>query len=176
MIETLLDATAQVPGALLVILLLGGPTAVWIIYGLLNARTRKRPGAATTGLLWVCASCRSANDVRRDLCYRCGVAANVDALEIIEPDVDPTSGLRPVMSQGLDLGGRPPVAVGPGKASTQPAPVPEPALIPASTRVSAPAKGSKAARPRRTAPAAGPAKPKGRAAAEDRQGSADGQA
>jgi hypothetical protein len=191
MIEALQAALAQVPGALLVIVFLGGPTAAWIIFRVLNASARPRPSASATGLLWVCASCRSANDTSRDRCYRCGVAADMDALEVVAPDVDPVSGLRPVMSPGLDLGGRTPVAVGPGKPDQQDAgpgrewergpereagPVPaheaEPEPEPEPVLAGGPA--PKAPRPRRTAasgkskasaPASAPAKSKASAPA-----------
>jgi hypothetical protein len=177
MIETLWAALAEVPGALLVIVFLGGPTAAWIIFRVLNASTRPRPSATMTGLLWVCASCRSANDTSRDRCYRCGVAADVDALEVVAPDVDERSGLRPVMTPGLDLGGRAPVAVGPGKAidtaadqdrgigsdASEAGPVLEAGPEPEAEPVLAGAAGSKTPRPRRTSATADGAKPTARA-------------
>jgi hypothetical protein len=173
MMETLQAALAQVPGALLVIVFLGGPTAAWIIFRVLNASSRPRPTTTATGLLWVCASCRSANDTSRDRCYRCGVAADVDALEVVAPDVDPRSGLRPVMTPGLDLGGRAPVAVGPGKAAHQDpgigsdaieaGPELEAGTEPEAEPVLVGAAGSKSPRPRRTSATADGAKATARA-------------
>jgi hypothetical protein len=69
--EAIVSAVSKLPPALIVVGLLGGPTAIWIIARLVNPPTPSKVKAVTEDLLWVCAFCRSINEDRLDRCYSC---------------------------------------------------------------------------------------------------------
>jgi hypothetical protein len=102
-----------VPPALIAIVLLGGPTAGWLLYRfVVQPRTRRLAGMDGSAM-WVCPNCRSVNELRMRRCYRCDALPDEDEFEVI--DAHPTGPIRltPV-GRGLDLGGR---------ASTHPRPI-----------------------------------------------------
>jgi hypothetical protein len=92
-----------VPPILIAIVLLGGPTSVWLLYRFVVQPRNKRMGGMDASSMWVCANCRSVNELRMSRCYRCDSPADED-LEVI--DAHPTGPIRltPV-GPGLDLGG-----------------------------------------------------------------------
>lgn len=94
-----------VPPILIAIVLLGGPTAAWLLYRFVVQPRSKRLGSMDASAMWVCPNCRSVNELRMARCYRCDASPAEDELEVI--DAQPTGPIRltPV-GPGLDLGGR----------------------------------------------------------------------
>ena len=92
-----------VPPILIAIVLLGGPTAAWLLYRFVVQPRAKRMGSIDASAMWVCPNCRSVNELRISRCYRCDSPADED-LEVI--NAQPTGPIRltPV-GPGLDLGG-----------------------------------------------------------------------
>jgi hypothetical protein len=116
-IDALRAGIGLVPPPLIAIALLGGPTAVWILYHfLVQPRTARiaRLRAYERTAFWVCANCRSVNDYRLVRCYRCDAEPVAEDLEVI--DAFP-SGPRPLtpVGPGLNLGATAP--------ATRPAPI-----------------------------------------------------
>jgi hypothetical protein len=79
---------ALVPGALLAIVILAGPTATWLLYRFVVQPRARRFGGSRGPLLWICTDCRSANEVRLSRCYRCGLEreAIVGDLQVLDGD------------------------------------------------------------------------------------------
>jgi hypothetical protein len=92
-----------VPPILIAIVLLGGPTAAWLLYRFVVQPRSKRMGSMDASSMWVCANCRSVNELRMSRCYRCDSPADED-LEMIDPHPTGPIRLTPV-GPGLDLGG-----------------------------------------------------------------------
>jgi hypothetical protein len=105
--DAILRGLERLPYALIAVVLLGGPTAVWLI-----ARFISPPDAATpeyTGLeilLWVCPSCRSLNDDRLEACYACHRLRPAEDAGMFEPAHRNAPGVG--------------IPVGPGRPSHQP--------------------------------------------------------
>jgi hypothetical protein len=93
-----------VPPVLIAIVLLGGPTAGWLLYRFVVQPRAKRLGSMDASAMWVCPNCRSVNEMRMARCYRCDASPADEDLEVI--DAHPTRPIRltPV-GPGLDLGG-----------------------------------------------------------------------
>jgi hypothetical protein len=116
-IDALRAGIRLVPPPLIAIALLGGPTAVWLLYHfVVQPRTARiaRLRAYQRTAFWVCANCRSVNDYRLVRCYRCDTEPVEEDLEVI--DAFP-SGPRPLtpVGPGLNLGATAP--------ATRPAPI-----------------------------------------------------
>lgn len=92
-----------VPPILIAILLLGGPTGAWLLYRFVVQPRAKRMSGMDASSMWVCANCRSVNELRMSRCYRCDSPADGD-LEVISADPTGPIPLTPV-GPGLDLGG-----------------------------------------------------------------------
>jgi hypothetical protein len=112
-IETLRVGIAAVPPALIAMVLLGGPTAAWLLYRFVVQPRSSRYRGVDPSAMWICPSCRSVNDMRLARCYRCD-AAQAD-VEVIDPHPTGPIRLTPV-GPGLDLGG-------PGRATGGPRPI-----------------------------------------------------
>ena len=82
--------------------LLGGPTAAWLLYRFVVQPRSSRYRGADPSSMWICASCRSVNDLRLARCYRCD--APQQDVEVIDPHPAGPVRLTPV-GPGLDLGG-----------------------------------------------------------------------
>ena len=96
-----------VPTVLIAIVLLGGPTAAWLLYRfVVQPRTmRARARAAGGSAMWVCPTCRSVNDLAQTRCYRCVATPNEDELEVI--DASPIGPIHlTAVGPGLNLGRR----------------------------------------------------------------------
>ena len=103
-ITALRTGIGLVPPVLIAIVLLGGPTAGWLLYRfVVQPRTRRLAGMDGSAM-WVCPNCRSVNELRLSRCYRCDASRDEADLEVI--DAHPTGPIRltPV-GPGLDLGG-----------------------------------------------------------------------
>jgi hypothetical protein len=92
-----------VPPALLAIVLLGGPTAGWLLYRFVVQPRTNRLRSSNREALWVCPHCRSANEVHLRRCYRCDAEPAVEDLELIDAHPSGPRRLTPV-GPGLDLG------------------------------------------------------------------------
>ena len=103
-IEALRLGIGEIPAALIAMVLLGGPTAAWLLYRFVVQPRSSRYHGVDPSAMWICPSCRSVNDLRLARCYRCD-AAQVDAdVEVIDPQPAGPVRLTPV-GPGLDLGG-----------------------------------------------------------------------
>jgi hypothetical protein len=101
-IETLQAGFGAVPAALVAMVLLGGPTAAWLLYRFVVQPRASRYRGVDPSAMWICPSCRSVNDMRFARCYRCDAAQ--DDVEVIDPHPAGPIRLTPV-GPGLDLGG-----------------------------------------------------------------------
>jgi hypothetical protein len=112
-LQTVEDNLAQVPGVVFAAILLGGPTALWLLnrFVVVPRTSRYVPGPPHT--LWVCPNCRSANEVNQARCYRCGYEReSLRDLEIVysDPELE-RDAPAPVAEPGIFPG----VPVGPGR-------------------------------------------------------------
>jgi hypothetical protein len=103
-IDNLRAGIGLVPPALIAMVLLGGPTAGWLLYRFFVQPRTARLRAFNRATLWVCPNCRSVNDLRLRRCYRCDAQPAEEDLELIEAHPSGPRRLRPV-GPGLDLGG-----------------------------------------------------------------------
>jgi hypothetical protein len=103
-IDSLRAGIGLVPPALIAIVLLGGPTAGWLLYRFVVQPRTARQRAFERNAYWVCPNCRSVNDFRLTRCYRCDSRPADADLEVIDAQPGTTRRLTPV-GPGLDLGG-----------------------------------------------------------------------
>jgi hypothetical protein len=103
-IESLRAGIGLVPPALIAMVLLGGPTAAWLLYRFVVQPRTARQRAFERAAFWVCPNCRSVNDFRLARCYRCDSRPADADLEVIEARPWGPRRLNPV-GPGLDLGG-----------------------------------------------------------------------
>jgi hypothetical protein len=114
-IEIIRAGIAAIPPVLVAIVLLGGPTAGWLLYRyVVQPRTRHMRGIDPSAM-WVCANCRSVNALRLPRCYRCDALPVEEELEVIDTHPSGPVRLTPV-GPGLDLGG-------PGPSVGRPRPI-----------------------------------------------------
>jgi hypothetical protein len=121
------------PSAIIVVALLGGPTAVWLLYRYFVQPRASRYRESPLGPIWICLSCQSANELVSSRCYRChreiydtGIQVLDEASnELITIEAPPTASVadpvrrlaesRPETATGrLDV-----VAGGPGKPDVE---------------------------------------------------------
>jgi len=103
-IDSLRAGIGLVPPALIAMVLLGGPTAGWLLYRFVVQPRTARMRAIERDAFWVCPNCRSVNDFRLTRCYRCDSHPAASDVEVIDAQPDSTRRLTPV-GPGLDLGG-----------------------------------------------------------------------
>jgi hypothetical protein len=111
-IQTISDGLRQIPGVVFAAVLLGGPTALWLLYRFIVVprTSRYKPGVPHT--LWVCPNCRSASEVHQVRCYRCGYERDsLRGLEIVyaDPELEEGAVVTPAAEP------YPGVPVGPGR-------------------------------------------------------------
>ena len=111
-VDSIRDGLGQVPGVVFAAILLGGPTALWLLYRfvVVPRTSRYRPGPPST--LWVCPNCRSANEIHQVRCYRCGYERDsLRGVEVVyaEPEYEETPD-EEILIPGIYPG----VPVGPG--------------------------------------------------------------
>jgi hypothetical protein len=164
----------MIPGAVIVVGLLAGPTVLWLLYRFVVQPRTSRYAGGDGGLLWVCSDCRSANDVRSAQCYSCGLEREeMDRLQVYDGEVLvtltegdddwkalPSAPPVPVMAPGATSAAAPavvsalPPPAGPGVVSALPPPAGPTRPAPAQPRrLVAVGPGRQGAR---TAPAPGP--------------------
>jgi hypothetical protein len=111
LINAILDGLSKVPPGLFAAIILGGPTAIWLIvrFGHPEDR-RKQDPSAMEEFLWVCVWCRSINEDMRDSCYSCRRSrSGQDVPGVSAPRLAPSSAPRTWIAPGVG------VAVGPGR-------------------------------------------------------------
>jgi hypothetical protein len=110
-VHAILDGLSKIPPGILAAILLGGPTAIWLIIQFGNPPDgRKHEATAMDELLWVCTSCRSVNEDMRDRCYSCHRSRfGQEQAGVQAPGPTPLTAPRPWIAPGVG------VAVGPGR-------------------------------------------------------------
>jgi hypothetical protein len=103
--EAIANGVSKLPSALIAAILLGGPTAIWLIARFVNPPDfGKRDEAVLVDLLWVCDSCRSINEDRLDHCYHCQVArSGAGTPLVIAVGRDAVPGIGVAVGPGLPL-------------------------------------------------------------------------
>ncbi len=94
-IESLQSSLDVVPAALAAIIFLAGPTVAYIIYRVVVLPRTSRYTEEGGGLLWMCIQCKSANEVRDNRCYRCGLARTAISGDLHIVDGDEIVALSP---------------------------------------------------------------------------------
>jgi hypothetical protein len=104
--ETVREGVSKLPSAVIAALLLGGPTAIWLITRFVNPPQVVKPvEIPVEDRLWLCGSCLSINEDRHDHCYRCQRVRAAESMPVV------IHGAR----EGFPRIG---VAVGPGMAES----------------------------------------------------------
>jgi hypothetical protein len=111
LINAILDGLSRVPPGLFAAIILGGPTAIWLIVRFGHPEDgRKQDPSAMEEFLWVCVWCRSINEDMRDSCYSCRRSrSGQDLPGVSAPGLAPSSAPRTWIAPGVG------VAVGPGR-------------------------------------------------------------
>jgi hypothetical protein len=110
--NAILDGLSTIPPGILAAILLGGPTAIWLILQFGNPpEARTTVAQVSEELLWVCVACRSINKDLRDNCYRCH-RLKTDESEPTAPGV----ARPPLAAPRIGIG----IAVGPGRPFERP--------------------------------------------------------
>jgi hypothetical protein len=117
LINAILDGLAKVPPGLFAAIILGGPTAIWLIVRFGHPPDgRKADPTAMEEFLWVCVWCRSINEDTRDSCYSCHRSRTAQ-----DVPGGAAPGLTPLTGSGTWIGPGVGIAVGPGRlAESQP--------------------------------------------------------
>ncbi len=115
-IRTMQSTLHGISPALVAIVLLAGPTVLWLFYRFLVQPHTSRYVEGGRDPFWVCENCRSANAVQRSQCYRCGFEPDAaHDIEVVvgnpaDPDVRVSPGIsvgpgrRPVFAQAHEYG------------------------------------------------------------------------
>jgi hypothetical protein len=98
------SGVATIPPAIIAVILLAGPTVCWLLYRFIVEPRYRRMRGRDMAAMWVCANCRSVNELRMARCYRCDARPVEAELEVIDSHPDGHPRLTPV-GPGLDLGG-----------------------------------------------------------------------
>ena len=144
-LDSVRTSAAHASPALLALIFLVTPTAIWIAYRLMFGRIGKRMPKSTIAYLWGCPVCHSANQPADQTCYGCGsridrfatvtlidavtmqVVASLDVATMTPTAPDTAVEAKPMVSVGP--GRKDPVAIPMGpSAAADPAPAPAPAV------------------------------------------------
>ena len=110
-------AIGLVPVTMIAVVLLGGPTLVWLLYRSFIQPRSSRYRASPADPIWICTGCRSANELTSSRCYRCHQAWDEDQIGLLDP------GSGELITVALTAPVPPPVT------ATGPAPVPLDRLV-----------------------------------------------
>ena len=82
------ESIGLLPSAIIAAVLLGGPTAGWLLYRfVVQPRSTRYRAIDNTSIMWVCSSCKSVNELRSDRCYRCDRVPDEADLHVIDPNL-----------------------------------------------------------------------------------------
>ena len=114
LVNEILAGLAKIPPGLFAAILLGGPTAIWLVLRFSNPPddAPRPPEPVREEFLWVCISCRSLNQELRDSCYRCHRSRTDES----EPGI-PDLGRLPAPASRTEIAPAIGIAVGPGRTS-----------------------------------------------------------
>ncbi len=114
LVNEILAGLAKIPPGLFAAILLGGPTAIWLVLRFSNPPddAPRPPEPVREEFLWVCISCRSLNQELRDNCYRCHRSRTDES----EPGI-PDLGRLPAPASRAEIAPAIGIAVGPGRTS-----------------------------------------------------------
>jgi hypothetical protein len=114
LVNEILNGLSKIPPGLLAAILLGGPTAIWLVLRFSNPPddAARPPEPVREDFLWVCMSCRSLNQELRDSCYRCHRSRTDES----EPGI-PDLGRLPAPASTAEIAPGIGIAVGPGRVS-----------------------------------------------------------
>lgn len=110
-VQSLEAGLGLVPSAIIAVVLLAGPTAVWLLYRFVVQPRTSRYRPTGVGAMWVCPDCRSVNELRVSQCYRCDFVMDEADLHVIDPEFDLPVPVGLAMTAATTG-----VAVGPGRA------------------------------------------------------------
>jgi hypothetical protein len=118
-LQTIEAGIGLLPSAIIAAVLLGGPTAGWLLYRfVVQPRTSRYRAVDNGAIMWVCGSCRSVNELRADRCYRCDREPDEADLHVIDPNLGmpiPMNLPIPTAMTGVPVGpGRNDLATVPG--------------------------------------------------------------
>jgi hypothetical protein len=119
-IRTIEHVFSGLSPALVAVVLLGGPTALWLLYRFVVQPRTSRYVNGALDPFWVCENCRSANAFSRSNCYRCGFepTAHHDLEVLVGDPADPEIEVSPGIPVGP--GRRPVIGVGVAAAYQDP--------------------------------------------------------
>ena len=145
-LDSVRTSAAHASPALLALIFLVTPTAIWIAYRLMFGRSGKRMPKSTIAYLWGCPICHSANQPADQTCYGCGsridrfatvtlidavtmqVVASLDVATMTPTAPDTAVEAKPMVSVGP--GRKDPVAIPTGPSvAADPAPATAPAPV-----------------------------------------------
>jgi len=156
-LDSIGTSAAHASPALLALIFLVTPTAIWIAYRLMFGRSGKPMPKSTIAYLWGCPVCHSANQPADQTCYGCGSAidrfATVTLIDAITMQVVANLDIATMTPTGAEtpVEAKPMVSVGPGR--------PDPGVIPmGSCTADAPAPAPSPAAPAPAAPSHVPEK------------------
>jgi hypothetical protein len=105
--DSITHGIAKVPSAVMAAVILGGPTAIWLITRFVHPpEVVKAAEVPTQDRLWLCGSCLSINEDRHAACYRCNKPRAAESM--------------PVVIHGAPAAPRIGIAVGPGRGEGVP--------------------------------------------------------
>ncbi len=106
--DTVTHGIQKIPSAVMAAVILGGPTAIWIITRFVHPpEVIKSAEVTTEDRLWLCGACLSINEDRHLQCYRCERPRAAES--------------QPVVIHGAPAAPRIGIAVGPGLGEGLPA-------------------------------------------------------
>lgn len=175
LIEAISNGIARLPSSVIAAILLGGPTAIWIITRFVNPPDVRKPEELPPeDRLWLCASCLSINEDRLESCYRCHRVRAPESVPVVIDGGAPRVGVAAASRQAGDsvpggwLGGEFALPAALAAVGGSPAPPPSGMAVPPSARPAL-RTGKATPSPGRgplpdTAPSIGRAAPPGKAA------------
>ena len=82
--ESIMHGISKIPSAVMAAVILGGPTAIWLITRFVHPpEVVKAVEVPTEDRLWLCGSCLSINEDRHDHCYRCNRARAAESVPVV---------------------------------------------------------------------------------------------
>jgi hypothetical protein len=84
LLESIMHGVSKVPSAVMAAVILGGPTAIWLITRFVHPpEVVKTVEVLTEDRLWLCGSCLSINEDRHNQCYRCNRPRAAESVPVV---------------------------------------------------------------------------------------------